>query len=162
MFGGTYIFPKNFYIDLMYGFYFNETINKHEILFNFNFESKDWYLAFRQNLKFAPKFFCRNKLYLFNILFSNGYNISVNSALGFETGKKVSYAMWIKTYLALFPIIGPEIGLTFAIEQSLFNFGVLIGLKLNLPIFYIIAYWQPYFISKLGYQDLGFALILKL
>lgn len=162
MVGGTFIFPKSWYIDFLYGFYFTDTIDRHEILLSVNFEKNEWYLAFRQILKFSPDFFSSIS-YIYSIYnFPNGYNFSVNSAIGYETGKGISYALWMKSYLAFFSIFGMDIGASFAIEQSLFNLSCIIGIKFNFPIFSISAYWQPYFFNKFGISDIGFALVVKL
>lgn len=162
MLGGTLIFPKNWYIDFMYGFFFHEIILRHEIFLSLNFEKNNWYLAFRQIFKFNENFFSEIS-YIYSIyFFPNGYTFSVNSAIGFESGKEISYAIWVKSYLAFFPFLGPEIGASFAVEQNLFNWSILLGLKINLPIFSISAYWQPYFANKSGESDIGFALIVKL
>ena len=162
MLGGTFIFPKSWYIDFMYGFYFTDKIDRHEILLSVNFEKNEWYLAFRQILKFSPDFFSSIS-YIYSIYnFPNGYNFSVNSAIGYETGKGISYALWMKSYLAFFQIFGMDLGVSFAIEQSLFNLSCLIGIKFNFPIFSVGAYFQPYFFNKAGFLDIGFALVVKL
>ncbi len=162
MLGGTIIFPKSWYIDLIYGFYFLNVISQHEIFFAVNLEKNNWYIAIRQTLKFSENFFS-STTYIYSIYtFPNNYTFSVNSAIGFETGKEVSYALWIKSYLAFFPIFGAEIGASFAVEQNLFNFSLLLGLKFSFPIFSVTAFYQPFFAGKSGYSDLGFALVFRL
>lgn len=162
MLGGTFIFPKNWYIDLMYGFYFTDSINRHEVLITVNFEKNQWYLAFKQIIKFGPDLFTTIS-YIYSIYnFPNGYSFSVDSAIGYEKENGISYALWMKSYLAFFPILGFELGTSFGIERSLFNLSIILGIKFNFPIFSIAAYWQPYFFARKGISDVGFSLILKL
>ncbi|HPC38352.1 MAG TPA: hypothetical protein PLF21_03470 [Exilispira sp.] len=162
MIGGTFIFPKSWYIDFMYGFSFANTIDKHEILLNVNFEKNEWYLAFRQIFKFNNNFFSSIS-YIYSIYnFPSGYNFSVNSAIGYETDKGISYALWMKSYLAFFPIFGVDAGASFAIEQSLFNLSLILGFKFNFPIFSVGAYIQPYFFNKAGFLDIGLSLVVRL
>lgn len=162
MLGGTFIFPKNWYIDFMYGFYFIDNITKHEILLGVNFEKDEWYLAFRQIFKFNIDSFTSIS-YIYSIYtFSNGYNFSVNSAIGYESEKGISYALWVKSFLSFFPFFGIDLGASFAIEQSLFNLSLILGIKFSFPIFSIGAYWQPYILNKAGVSDIGFSFVVKL
>lgn len=162
MLGGTFIFPKSWYIDLMYGIYFVDEISQHEVFLSVNFEKDEWYLAFRQIFKFGQDFFATIS-YIYSIYnFPNGYTFSVNSAIAYDIVKGISYALWAKSYLALFPIFGLDVGVCLAVEQNLFNLSTLFGIKFNFSIFYISTYWQPFFLSKAGISEIGCALVLKL
>lgn len=86
----------------------------------------------------------------------------MNSAIGYETDKGISYALWMKSYLAFFPIFGFDAGASFAIEQSLFNLSLILGFKFNFPIFSVGAYIQPYFFNKAGFLDIGISLVVRL
>jgi len=147
---------------LMYGFYFFDYISIHQIFFAINFEKNNWFLSLREVMKFSNDFFATTT-YIYSIYtFPNNYTFSINSAVGFEVDKGISYALWMKSFLPFFSFFGSELGASFAVEKSEFNFSIILGFKFYFNYFFVSLFYQPFFAGKKGYSDFGLAFVVKL